>query len=193
MKSHDEILQLTVTRRCSFGKRWWAKKSETSTDVTLCPRSRLSSHMMSDSTLLDRIPSHFAANGEIIESRSSESSEMRWTLRIVSCAARCSSAFIRLWPGVPSLNCLPSNTRSSGVVGYRRCRSVQSCKLFPQKPQSSGVREATSSQWWQTSRKLWDPSSNWPVSPTVTFQRKISPGGLRVATWIRSTANSERV
>ena len=93
---------------------------------------------------------------------------------MVSHVARSRSA-ARSWSPSswrPSL----SNTRSSGTVRQRMCRCVQSPIELPQKLQSSGVHEATSNQWWQTRRKLYEPIGSPPKSPSgMTLQQKMLP------------------
>ena len=80
-----------------------------------------------------------------------------------------------------------SSTRSSGPVPQRAHRRFQSSIEFPQERQSPGARDATSNQWWQTRRKLYDPFNNPPKSPSgMTFQRKTLTsisGGRRVDTF----------
>ena len=81
------------------------------------------------------------------------------------------------------------NTKSSGPVPQRAYQRLQSRIEFPQEHQSPGVREATSNQWWQTRRKLYEPFTNPPKSPSgMTFHRKMLPstsGGRRVDTFNR--------
>ena len=66
---------------------------------------------------------------------------------------------------------------------------LQSGIKLPRKYQSSGVRDATSNQWRQTRRKLYESSDNPPKSPSgITFHRKMFPrisGGRRVETFDR--------
>ena len=80
-----------------------------------------------------------------------------------------------------------SNTRSSGPVPQRAYRRFQSSIEFPQEHQSSGVRDATSNQWWQTRRKLYEPSTSPPKSPSgMAFHPKMLlsiSGGRRVDTF----------
>ena len=80
-----------------------------------------------------------------------------------------------------------SNTRSSGPVPQRAYRRFQSSIEFPQEHQNSGVCDATSNQWWQTRRKLYEPFTSLPKSPSgVTFHPKMLPsisGGRRVDTF----------
>ena len=80
-------------------------------------------------------------------------------------------------------------TRSSEGYPRREWRLLQSCIVLPQKHQSSGVRDATSPQWWQTRRKLYESSDSPPKSPSgITFHRKMFPrisGGRRVETFNR--------
>ena len=82
----------------------------------------------------------------------------------------------------------PFITKSTGPVLQRVCRCFQSSTEAPQKLQSSGVREATSNQWWQTRRKLNEPLHN-PANSLygMMFRLKTFPSisGGRVETFNR--------
>ena len=87
-----------------------------------------------------------------------------------------------------------SNTRSSGPVPQRAYRRLQSSIEFPQEHQSSGVCDATSNQRWQTRRKLYEPFTSPPKSPSgMAFHPKMLlsiSGGRRVDTFNSKTRTS---
>ena len=184
-KSHDEMLHPKRRRCCNLGKWYREKKAETSTIVVdglppLC--------MINDSMLIERGSSPLLTIAEMAQlRRSAVWKPLRRTCRMVSRAARSWSASRSLSSKSRPVPYGPSSsTRSIGAVPQRAYRCIQSCIVLPQKHQSSGVRDATSSQWWQTRRKLYEPLGSPPKSPSgMTFQRKIAPSisGGRVDTF----------
>ena len=146
--SQDKILKLPERwRLCNFGKRCRAKRPEKSTSLSTI-----------DSMLLSRTSSPPEINAEIMVAKSSVSSPVRWTIRMTSRAARSLSASRKALSKSLSWLFHPSKMRSRAEIPERRYHRFQSLRLLPQELHSAGMRRATWNQWWQTRRKLYEPS-----------------------------------